>query len=212
MTIQRPFLSSAVSLPASGSGPDAPVWRSLQPGLRMVVGLGAVMAAGTLAIQEGQRATAPMTPLPALHAPVSMAPPAPVTVSPPDVPAPPPAAPVPMAAPPRAIVPQATVLPAVPAAPEPVAPRAMDPVLPTPPAAARPPAQVTGPARAEPVPATTVVRVQASLRAGPSDYAPLLRALPRGQSLHVLARAPGGWVRVGDPRPIGWVHSSLLEP
>ena len=39
----------------------------------------------------------------------------------------------------------------------------------------------------------------------------VLRILPRGQSLRLLDRAPGGWVQVGDPQPIGWVHSSLLD-
>jgi uncharacterized protein YraI len=55
-----------------------------------------------------------------------------------------------------------------------------------------------------------VVQSPANLRAGPGGGAEVLSTLPRGQVLTVFDRAPGGWLRVGDAEPRGWVHSSLL--
>lgn len=57
-----------------------------------------------------------------------------------------------------------------------------------------------------------VVRSPANLRAGPGGWAAVLRTAPRGEAFRVHGHAPGGWVQVGDmERPLGWVHSSLLE-
>ncbi|MBV1800051.1 SH3 domain-containing protein [Siccirubricoccus sp. G192] len=55
-----------------------------------------------------------------------------------------------------------------------------------------------------------VVQSPANLRAGPGGGAEVLSTLPRGQVLTVFDRAPGGWLRVGEAEPRGWVHSSLL--
>ena len=55
-----------------------------------------------------------------------------------------------------------------------------------------------------------IVQSPANLRAGPGGGAEVLSTLPRGQVLTVFDRAPGGWLRVGDAEPRGWVHSSLL--
>jgi hypothetical protein len=95
-------------------------------------------------------------------------------------------------------------------------------------AAATPPAEGGGGPRTTATAATTapaavgaedpaervVVRSPANVRAGPGGGAPVLGVAPRGASLTVRGRAPGGWVRVAGPigGPEGWVHSSLLEP
>jgi hypothetical protein len=55
-----------------------------------------------------------------------------------------------------------------------------------------------------------VVQSPANVRAGPSGAAVVLRTAPRGHVLSVFDRAPGGWVRVGEAEPWGWVHSTLL--
>lgn len=57
-----------------------------------------------------------------------------------------------------------------------------------------------------------VVRSPVNLRTGPGGGATVLGVLPRGKVLQVLERAPGGWLRVGDPAPLGWVHASLTGP
>lgn len=55
------------------------------------------------------------------------------------------------------------------------------------------------------------VRSNANLRAAPVGGAEVLGVVPQGSALRVFARAPGGWVQVGDAAPQGWVHSSLLS-
>jgi hypothetical protein len=49
----------------------------------------------------------------------------------------------------------------------------------------------------------------ANLRAAPSGE--VLFSVPRGRSLVVFDRAPGGWMQVGETTPEGWIHSSLLS-
>lgn len=53
-----------------------------------------------------------------------------------------------------------------------------------------------------------VVRSPANVRTNPGGA--VLRTAPRGEVFQVHGRAPGGWVRVGDAEPRGWVHSSML--
>ncbi|PWS38624.1 hypothetical protein DFH01_04950 [Falsiroseomonas bella] len=89
----------------------------------------------------------------------------------------------------------------------------------TPPAAAAPPAPVPAPvAAAAPVSealvaptarGTVSVRSAANLRSHPGGE--VLRVVPRGATLDVFEEAPGGWYRVGEGEPWGWVHGSLLE-
>jgi hypothetical protein len=54
------------------------------------------------------------------------------------------------------------------------------------------------------------VATHANLRAGPTGGEPVLSVVPRGSVLNVYGRAPGGWVRVGDGEPWGWIHGSML--
>lgn len=56
-----------------------------------------------------------------------------------------------------------------------------------------------------------VVRSPVNLRTGPGGGASVLGVLPRGKTLDIIERAPGGWMRVGDPAPLGWVHASLVQ-
>lgn len=65
------------------------------------------------------------------------------------------------------------------------------------------------------IPATTaaaggrvVTQSPANLRSTPSGE--VLMSIPRGRSLVVFDRAPGGWLQVGETAPQGWMHSSLL--
>jgi hypothetical protein len=53
-----------------------------------------------------------------------------------------------------------------------------------------------------------VTHSPANLRAAPSGE--VLFSVPRGRTMAVFDRAPGGWVQVGDLGPEGWIHSSLL--
>jgi uncharacterized protein YraI len=55
-----------------------------------------------------------------------------------------------------------------------------------------------------------LVHSPANLRAGPGGGASVLSVVPRGRTLEVFDQAPGGWVRVGDGEPWGWIHASLL--
>lgn len=55
------------------------------------------------------------------------------------------------------------------------------------------------------------VRSPVNLRTGPGGGASVIGVLPRGKTLDVLERAPGGWMRVGDPASLGWVHASLVQ-
>jgi hypothetical protein len=51
----------------------------------------------------------------------------------------------------------------------------------------------------------------ANLRGGPTGGEPILSVVPRGTVLTIFGRAPGGWVRVGEGEPWGWIHGSMLN-
>jgi hypothetical protein len=127
-----------------------------------------------------------------------------------------------------------TAAPAAPVQPAPArdplpAPRPAAPLTaqaPAPPAPAMPtgtsgapavaPAEGGGslrPAAAPPAPVLgrIAVRSPVNLRTGPGGGASVIGVLPRGKTLDVLERAPGGWMRVGDPASLGWVHASLVQ-
>jgi hypothetical protein len=56
-----------------------------------------------------------------------------------------------------------------------------------------------------------LMRGPGNVRSGPGGGAAVLRVAPRGTSLTVLDRAPGGWLQVDDGAGGGWVHGSLVE-
>jgi hypothetical protein len=56
---------------------------------------------------------------------------------------------------------------------------------------------------------TVSVRSAANIRTHPGGE--VLRVAPRGATLDVFEEAPGGWYKVGEGEPWGWVHGSLLE-
>ena len=116
----------------------------------------------------------------------------------------------PEAAPPP-VVRQQALPPAMAAAPPAIPPAA--PTQPAPTQAAPTPATPTPAAPAEAAPALprVLVRSAANLRAGPDNHAAVLRTAPRGEAFRVHGEARGGWVQVGDARPEGWIHSSLLS-
>lgn len=67
-------------------------------------------------------------------------------------------------------------------------------------------------------PATSVdgervsIRSATNVRTAPNGSAPAVRTTARGTVLREFERGAGGWVKVGDAQPWGWVHSSLLAP
>ncbi|UFN51664.1 DUF4236 domain-containing protein (plasmid) [Roseomonas sp. OT10] len=71
------------------------------------------------------------------------------------------------------------------------------------------------PAPAAPVPSEAIERVvtrsAANVRATPNGEGAVVRTAPAGTALRVHGRS-GGWVRVGDTQPWGWIHGSLLAP
>ena len=64
-----------------------------------------------------------------------------------------------------------------------------------------------------PVDATerVTVRSAANVRASANGDAAVIRTASAGSTLRVHGRS-GGWVRVGDAQPWGWIHGSLLGP
>ncbi|MFL5284547.1 MAG: SH3 domain-containing protein [Rhodopila sp.] len=90
---------------------------------------------------------------------------------------------------------------AVLAGPAPVAPPA--PASPPQPPA---PSAVAGASSAS---GTVVMRQNGNIRSTPQGQT--LGVVPAGKELHVFGEAPGGWLRVGDAAPNGWVHSSLVQ-
>ncbi len=112
---------------------------------------------------------------------------------------------------------------AEPAAPDPASARAAPP----PPQPADPPTTpqppvATAPLAAAPSDPTSrvdggaltgekvTVASHANLRGGPLGGEAVLSVVPRGTVLSVFGRAPGGWVRVGEGEPWGWIHGSML--
>jgi hypothetical protein len=75
-------------------------------------------------------------------------------------------------------------------------------------AAGQPPAASPGiPASGNTTPTHAVF-----LHAGPSGGTPVLGTLRPGESLRVLASAPGGWMQVEGPTGSGWAYGSYLAP
>jgi len=213
----------------------APVTRRLRPAGWMAAGLGAVLAISGLAavMSGGDRAapagegmprapdltaTAPLpepSPVRPGTAPADMAGPAPATprsaeVAPGSGPAlrseaAPPAMPAPAEAPSSGAV---AALPATP--PPPPAPPA--PERGGAAGAGAPPPPPARPAVSAQAAAGRVeVRSPANLRTGPGNSYAVLRVTRRGETFRVYGHALGGWVEVGDDKPQGWIHSSLLK-
>ncbi|MFH5924163.1 SH3 domain-containing protein [Roseomonas xinghualingensis] len=80
-----------------------------------------------------------------------------------------------------------------------------------------PPKQVDMVSAASPAPAnepsgrTLVMRQNGNVRAAPGGGGEVLRVARTGAVLNVFGTAPGGWYRVGDTTPEGWVHGSLVS-
>lgn len=72
-----------------------------------------------------------------------------------------------------------------------------------------PPAAAPAPAASAVAGGRVTTQSPANLRAAPSGE--VLASIPRGRTLIVFDRAPGGWLQVGETAPQGWVHSSLLS-
>ena len=75
----------------------------------------------------------------------------------------------------------------------------------TPAGAPAPPAAAAAAAR------SATMRRSGNLRAAPAASAAVVRVIPRGTALRVFGEAPGGWHRVGETEPAGWVHASLMD-
>jgi hypothetical protein len=54
-----------------------------------------------------------------------------------------------------------------------------------------------------------LMRQHGNIRATPGGGGAVLRVARPGSTLQVFGTAPGGWYRVGDGAPEGWVHGSL---
>ncbi len=42
-------------------------------------------------------------------------------------------------------------------------------------------------------------------------HGPAVRVVPEGTVMRVFSQGPGGWLQVGDTKPLGWIHESMLE-
>jgi hypothetical protein len=86
----------------------------------------------------------------------------------------------------------------------------LDQVAPEPP---RQPEMVTAAASAggEPSGRTLVMRQNGNVRASPGGGGEVLRVARTGAVLNIFGTAPGGWYRVGETAPEGWVHGSLVS-
>ncbi len=58
---------------------------------------------------------------------------------------------------------------------------------------------------------SATMRRSGKLRAAPAASAAVVGVIPRGTVLRVFGQAPGGWRRVGETEPAGWVHASLMD-
>lgn len=58
---------------------------------------------------------------------------------------------------------------------------------------------------------TIIMRQHGNIRVAPVGGSQLVRVAPKGTVLRVFAKAPGGWLQVGEGDAEGWVHSSLVE-
>jgi hypothetical protein len=60
-----------------------------------------------------------------------------------------------------------------------------------------------------PASGTVVMRQNGNIRIAPQGET--IRVEPQGKELQVFGEAPGGWLQIGDTKPNGWVHSSLVQ-
>ena len=58
---------------------------------------------------------------------------------------------------------------------------------------------------------TTSATARANLRMAPDLTAAVVRSMPRNSVLRVFDEAPGGWFKVGETEPFGWVHETALQ-
>jgi uncharacterized protein YraI len=58
---------------------------------------------------------------------------------------------------------------------------------------------------------TTTSAHPVNVRSSPAGGGAIVRIVPRASVLRVFGEAPGGWLRVGEDQPFGWLHSSMLE-
>ncbi|WP_159346596.1 SH3 domain-containing protein [Roseomonas harenae] len=72
-------------------------------------------------------------------------------------------------------------------------------------------ASASSPAEGEPSGRTLVMRQNGNVRASPNGGGEVLRVARSGTALNIFGTAPGGWYRVGDVTPEGWVHGSLTS-
>jgi hypothetical protein len=63
-----------------------------------------------------------------------------------------------------------------------------------------------------PMQGTTTPTHAVFMHAGPSGQTPVIRTLQPGESLRILASAPGGWKQVETPAGSGWAFGSYLAP
>ena len=56
-----------------------------------------------------------------------------------------------------------------------------------------------------------VANVPLNVRAGPSDRAPVVTAVPPGAPVYPDGRYDGGWWEVRTPGGLGWVYSRYLS-
>ncbi|WP_159999683.1 SH3 domain-containing protein [Roseomonas sp. 18066] len=55
------------------------------------------------------------------------------------------------------------------------------------------------------------MRQNGNLRAHPNGGGEVMRVIAQGSSLTIYEEAPGGWLRVGNGEPWGWIHASLTS-
>ena len=58
---------------------------------------------------------------------------------------------------------------------------------------------------------TTTAAHPVNIRSHPRGGGAVVRIVPRASVLYVFGEAPGGWFQVGEDRPFGWVHGSMLQ-
>jgi hypothetical protein len=94
------------------------------------------------------------------------------------------------------------------AAPPPVAPA---PPVPSPAATQRSPPPSPVPPITATRSVTTTTAHPVNIRSHPRGGGAVVRVVPRASVLRVFGEAPGGWFQVGEDRPFGWVHGSMLQ-
>jgi hypothetical protein len=94
------------------------------------------------------------------------------------------------------------------AAPPPVAPA---PPVPSPAATQRSPPPSPVPAITATRSMTTTTAHPVNIRSHPRGGGAVVRVVPRASVLRVFGEAPGGWFEMGEDRPFGWVHGTMLQ-